>query len=195
MTAFATADEAREWAEDLILAPPGCPRPSRPVVARRAQPVRGLDAEGVAVRRRERWSSSATRPGEVIYAAGSPADRDLPAARRRRRHHVTPADGIRRRFATVGPGADVRRAGGRRGGAPRTADATAASDVLVAASPPRELMALERPHPDVLARVLHNILAGACESVARLTEEITALSGGAAPPPAQLASSRPVARR
>ena len=195
LMAFADVDAAREWAEDRLLTAAGlAPTLTHAVALADHELCRGLDSDALAVVS-ELLVEGYYGPGELIFAAGAPADAIFLLLEGAVDVSITLPDGRCKRFATLAPGAVFGELAVL-GAAARTADVTARTEVLTAALDTDALFELEGEHPAILARLLHNMLAGAYASVARMTGEIAALSGSTAPPPpAQVPSNRPVARR
>ncbi len=170
---FADLDTASEWAENVLLAERLAPhqRPSEIALADHHL-ARGLDAERLAhlegLLQRHRFTS-----GELIMAAGDPADEIFLLMAGEVSLRLRLDDGTPRRLATLTPGMSFGELAVL-GDEARAAEAVADGDVELAVLDAADFAALRESDPALQAALLTNMLSGAYELVARATAEARA---------------------
>jgi glutaminase len=174
LATFADLDSALEWAEERVLAEAPAD-PGQAPLPLAAHPIcRGLDAEQVEALEKllEPMHFAA---GEAIVRRGDPADRLYILASGQVSVETELPTGARVRLSTLSRGmsfgelAAVTRA-------PRSADVRADTAVACFALPVATLDRLAEHRPDLKLALLENLLANACQTVARLTREVSALA-------------------
>jgi glutaminase len=175
LVVFSDLDGALEWAEDQVLSqgarPPAAPGP----LPLAAHPIcRGLTAEQVESFEK-RLEPMRFEPNETIVRKGEPADRiyflvegevsvvtELPNGELKRLSTLS-------RGMTFGELAAVTRS-------VRTADVRADEATLCHALSVASFDRLAETHPEIKLALLENLLASACQTVARLTHEVATLA-------------------
>jgi CRP-like cAMP-binding protein len=175
LVAFADLDLALEWAEDQLLAQADLPREAPGALPLARHPIcRGLDPEQVEtfVKLLEPMRFEA---GDTIVRKGEIADRIYFLVEGEVSVVTELPNGDLKRLSTLSRGmsfgelAAVTRA-------VRSADVRADEATLCHALPIASFDQLAESHPAIKLRLLENLLASVCQTVARLTHEVATLA-------------------
>jgi glutaminase len=174
---FEDIDAAREWCEDHLLLEAGvADQGLEPVTLAEHRLCAGLDPDALA-KLQSLLSQQRLPAGTMIFHAGDAATEVFLLLAGEVAVSLSAENGTRRRLATLPPGSTFGELAVL-GEATRTANVSAQTDVTVMTLDTAAFAQLERSEPALNARLLHNMLAGAYEAVARMSREVTALQRG-----------------
>lgn len=175
LATFADLDAALEWAEDRILARGARAADLEPLPLAAHPICRGLDPEQIEALEKllEPMRFAA---GETIVRGGDPAHRLYFLTSGEVSVFTELANGSLVRLSTLSPGMSFGELAALTR-TPRSADVRADTEVACFALPVETFDRLSERRPDLKLALLENLLANVCQTVARLTQEVTALAG------------------
>jgi glutaminase len=174
LATFRDLDAALEWAEDRILAH-GAGESGLEPLPLAAHPIcRGLDPEQIEALEKllEPMRFGA---GDTIVRCGDPADRLYFLTSGEVSVVTELPNGSLVRLSTLSPGMSFGELAALTG-TPRSADVRADTEVACFALPVETLARLSERRPDLKLALLENLLANVCQTVARLTQEVSTLA-------------------